>query len=146
MSISGKRLSCCLFAVLLTVILANAGQASEVAWNSDVDVAWRAAVQQDRPVLLFVTRANCRYCVEMKKKTMRDPAVAAQIEQGFVPVAVDAAKIAELVKQLGVTAYPTTLIISPKAEIVDRMQGYLPPERFLPRLERASPRVATRSQ
>jgi uncharacterized protein YyaL (SSP411 family) len=131
--------------VVVTVLLGAASRAGEIAWESDVDAAWRAAVAQQRPVLLFVTRANCRYCVEMKQKTFRDPDVAECIGQGFVPVAVDAARIEELVKHLGLAAYPTTLIISPQAQVIDRMQGFLPAERLLPRLERAAPHLATRT-
>ena len=132
---------------LFVAVAAGAGSvsAAEVQWGADVDAAWKVSVAEQRPMVLFVTRPNCRFCVEMKNKTFRDPQVSTRIEQSFVAVAVEADDVGWLVKEMKITAYPTTLLISPKAEVVDRIKGFLPPNQFAPRLDRATPReLATR--
>lgn len=132
---------------LLLAVAAWTGSASaaELDWGSDVDAAWKTSVAEQRPIVLFVTRPNCRFCVEMKNKTFRDPEVSARIERSFVAVAVDAKDVDWLVKDMKITGYPTTLLISPKAEVVDRIKGFLPPSQFAPRLDRAIPgELATR--
>lgn len=128
------------------LLVASPLSAADVAWQSDVDAAWQTSVRENRPLLVFLTSSGCRYCSMMKQKTYSDPTIAAKIEQSFVPVAVDASRVAWLVKQMEVSGYPTTLIISPEAEVLDHLKGYVAPERLLPRLDQAAPpgRIATR--
>jgi hypothetical protein len=46
---------------------------------------------------------------------------------------------AQLLKDLRVTAYPSTFVISPQAVILDRIDGYLPPEALSQRLNSLGP-------
>lgn len=113
--------------------------AEEGTWHTDVDAAWKDARQRQRPLLVFITTSGCRYCTLMQNTTFADPEVAKIIEQGFVPAAVDAGSVAWLVRKQNVKSYPTTLIITPEAEVVDHMKGYLKPSEIKPRLARNAP-------
>jgi protein disulfide-isomerase len=113
--------------------------AAEVSWQSDVDQAWQQSVRENRPLLVFVTSSNCRYCTQMRAQTFRDEAVASYLDHSFIAVAVDSRKVDWLVKQMQVTAFPTTLIISPEAEVLARLKGFVPPDKLLPQLERIAP-------
>lgn len=136
--------------LLLALALLAAGhcscQAAEVKWQSDVSAAWKQAREQDRPLLVFITTSNCRYCTMMQNVAFADPQVAEVIERGFVPVSVDAKDVAWLVRDQKVGSYPTTLIISPGAEIVDRIKGYLKPEELKPRLAKSAAPTRTASK
>jgi thioredoxin-related protein len=119
---------------------------AEVVWRSDVDLAWQESVRENRPLLVFLTSPGCRYCAQMKNQTFRDQAVASYLDESFVAVALDARKVAWLVKQRQIRSYPTTLIISPEAEVLVELKGFVPPDKLLPQLEQAAPlgRIASR--
>lgn len=77
------RQSRLLFLVVAVVLggasVASAEKAGAIAWRSDVDRAWKASKQQNRPLLLFVTLDGCGYCTKMKQHTYRDPAVVKDV-------------------------------------------------------------------
>jgi thioredoxin-related protein len=108
--------------------------AGDPEWHSDVEVAWKQAKERERPMLVFITTSGCRYCTMMQNVSFADPAVAELLHRGFVPAVVDAKNVAWLVQEQKVNSYPTTLIISPAAEVVDRINGYLKPGELKPRL------------
>lgn len=105
-----------------------------MTWHTDVALAWSAASQQSRPMLVFVTCPNCRFCDKMKQGTFARPDMAEVINRAFVPLAVDGGSDAPLVKELNVKYYPATFIISPKAVILARIDGYVSPEQFAAKL------------
>jgi len=46
-----------------------------------------------------------------------------------------------LLKDLRVTSYPSTFVISPEAVILDRIDGFVPPDAFASRLNAFRPRI-----
>jgi thioredoxin-related protein len=138
------------FLFLFTLALLSAGAPSawggDVDWQTDVTTAWKQAREQERPLLVFITTSNCRYCTMMQNVSFADPDVVEVIERGFVPTAVDAKDVSWLVRDQKVSSYPTTLIISPAAEVVDRIKGYVKPEELKPRLARTAAPTRTASK
>jgi thioredoxin-related protein len=125
---------------LLAVLACNPIQAADVApiaWHSDVATAWKTSQEQGRPLLVFVTAKQCTYCVKMKQGTYADPAVAAAINRSFVPLVLDGTSPSPLAKDLAVTAFPATFIISNDAVVLDRVSGYVPPETLIKHLAAA---------
>jgi len=123
---------------LLVIAVAQAAQGAEtgpVAWSSDLNAAWQAAQQQGRPLLVFVTRADCYYCTQMKDRTWNHAAVTRTIQQSYIPFVLDGGQASPLLKELNVKAYPSTFIISPQAVILDRMDGFVAPEALAQRLQ-----------
>jgi hypothetical protein len=118
--------------VLGPVVVAN--DVAKVSWHTDVQTAWKATQQQGRPLLVFVTRGDCRYCSQMKDRTYGNLAVAWAINQSFVPLVLDGGGQTALLKELKVTSYPSTFVISPQAVIVARIDGYVTPEVLTTRL------------
>jgi hypothetical protein len=112
----------------------SAAAKSAIVWHSDVEKAWKTTQQQGRPLLVFVTAKQCAYCVKMKQATFADPNVAAAINRSFVPLVLDGGSNSPLLKDLGVTAYPATFIISGDAVVLDRVNGFVPPETLVKRL------------
>jgi len=72
----------------------------------------------------------------MKTTTLVDAQVTDQVMSDFVPVAIDPQSDAELIKELNIKSFPTTLIVSPDALMLDQIKGYLPPVEFQKRLNR----------
>ena len=126
---------------LVLAAIAVPASAAEIVWLQDAEAAWKQTVGEKRPLLLFVTRPNCKHCNQMKTVTFADEQVRTLVNEGFVPLVVDPTTDPELLKELKITAYPTTLIISPEAELLDRFKGYSPPAEFRRRLIRSRERV-----
>jgi thioredoxin-related protein len=72
----------------------------------------------------------------MKNVTFADEQVRGLVRGDFVSLEVNPSRDAQLVKELKITSYPTTLVISPESELLDQIKGYLPPEEFQQRLDR----------
>jgi thioredoxin-related protein len=120
---------------------AIAADATKVAWHSDVESAWKITQEHGRPLLVFVTRESCLYCVQMKEGTYNDVAVAGAVNRSFVPLVIDGGGKSQLLRDLRVSAYPSTFVISPQAVILDRIDGYVPPEKLANRLNSLRPYV-----
>jgi protein disulfide-isomerase len=117
----------------------------KVAWQTDVQAAWRATVANRRPLLVFVTHDHCYYCTQMKRHTYASPLVAAAIDGWYVPLELDGGSPSALLKDLKVTQFPVTFVISPRAEVLARFDGYVSPEALAGRLKhlRAKPNLLT---
>lgn len=121
-------------ALMIVASRVSAAEPNAPFWHTDVATAWRTAQTERRPLLVFVTRDNCLFCVKMKRGTLVDPRVAAAIQAGYVPLLVDATQPSPLTKELAVSAFPTTFVISTEAIVLDRIDGYMAPETLSTRL------------
>ena len=60
-----------------------------VDWYPWGDEAFGRAQWEDRPILLSVGYSSCHWCHVMAHESFEDPAIAAQMNAGFVCVKVD---------------------------------------------------------
>jgi protein disulfide-isomerase len=120
-----------------------ADEAPTVAWHTQLDSAWAQSCQQGRPLLVFVTCENCRFCDRMKQGTFARADMAEAINRSFVPLTLDGSVDTPLVKELNVKYYPVTFIISPQAVILARIDGYVSPEQLAARLASMPSTAAT---
>lgn len=127
--------------LLVMIAGASAGEPVNLTWHNDVQIAWKETQQLGRPLLVFVTRERCLYCVQMKERTYTDAAVASAIWRSFVPLVLDGGGGSQLLKDLRVTAYPSTFVISPQAVILARFDGYVAAETLAGQLNSLRPAV-----
>lgn len=99
----------------------------QIAWETNADRAWDASKTTGRPLLLFVTSAGCGYCEQMEQQTYADRGVATTIRQGYIAGRIVAEQQPGLVKRLGLKLYPSTVIISPDAQVLATINGYVEP-------------------
>ncbi len=71
----------------------------EIAWSGSLTTAWRAAREQQRPLLLFVTMDTCVHCQKMKQTTLKDAAVQSDLKERFIPVALNVKDEPEFIYQ-----------------------------------------------
>ena len=114
-------------------------------WHHDARQAWQLAREQQRPMLLYFTMSGCVYCRKMEHDTLADASVAQDIRDRFVAVHLTAELNAKLVRSLKVRSYPTTVIISPRAGVIDYIAGYVGPEQLRSRLQTAIHRETART-
>ncbi len=128
-----------LFAFTLLTLSAAVPAAAEnnaantIAW-SEITEAWNVVQQEQRPMLLYVTMDGCTYCDLMKKKTYTDPNVISEINTYFVAASANRTQRPDLVKKLGVRTFPTTIVISPKREVLGVMTGFVSSAEFQSKL------------
>lgn len=127
-------------AVAAVAGLCNDAQAENprVAWRTDIDEAWRSTKEDQRLLLLFVKSERCVYCDKMERESYAHPQVVKAIGDDYIPAALHASKQPGLAQKMGVQAYPTTVIIDSKGQVVDAVQGYVAPTRLLQWLRAAA--------
>jgi len=101
-----------------------------VQWAQSVDFALQSARESGAPILAFVTSDHCGYCRKMERETWSDPEVAKAVAAGYVPLRLDAERDAELVSQMGVKAFPTTIVFAPDGRALDAAVGYVEAEKL----------------
>jgi len=96
----------------------------DVRWENDIRAATDRSRRTGQPMLVQVTATWCGYCKKMKQETYTDRNIAADVNQHFVAVNLDADQNKELVQQLRIESLPTTLIVTADMKIVDRLEGF----------------------
>jgi thioredoxin-related protein len=103
----------------------------------------RDAVREDKRLLVYFGQDGCPYCKALMKVNFGDPAIVAATRKRFVAIALnlwgdrevtwmDGRKMSEkeLARVLKVQFTPTLLFLDEKGEVVLRLDGYQPPDKF----------------
>lgn len=108
-----------------TLVFGGNSPSERIQWHADLGEAWKTTCESGRPLLLFVTVENCGYCTKMKNGTFTDAAVVSTISEAFVPTWINRRELKQMVDQLQIRLFPTTLIILPDCRVADRINGYV---------------------
>lgn len=99
--------------------------------------AFDVAKEDNKLLLLDIYEIGCKFCREMEATVYPSPAVKAIIEQSYVPVRIDGNSDTPLVwkgkkipskqfaQEMGVSAYPYTVIMTPEGQVLDSKRGFL---------------------
>lgn len=101
-------------------------------WHANAFVRARA---EGKPILLSVVAPWSRACVEMDRASYGDPATAAVINDGVVPVRVDADHRPDIADRFDLGGLPTTAFLTPDGRILGG-GTFVPPERLRAAVER----------
>lgn len=123
--------------LLLSIVLVASVNAEGIRWYTNADDAWNEVDVEGRPLMVLVTRPGCPFCVRMKNGTLADPLVVQVVNAEFVALRVDQQEDPAFVRDLGIKAFPTLLIISPDDKLMDRVKGYMNADQTRLRLENA---------
>ena len=114
----------------------HAGVAFEPGTPPFADVLAKAKAESK---LVFVDFATewCGWCKRLDKDTFSQASVA-EAMKGFVAVHVDAEKGegVALARKYGAHGFPTLVVVDAAGEEVDRIVGYMPPDKFIPEISR----------
>jgi thioredoxin-related protein len=108
----------------------NAPAAEPIQWQSDLQTARRAAVESGRPILIVVGGDRCTYCRKLEAETLGDPSVATYVNTSFIPVHLDCKKDRRATEILEVQALPTCVVLSPEADLLGTIEGFIRPPEF----------------
>ncbi len=120
---------------LSTVPFAACRGGGDTAWfKGDVPSAVAEAGTRNTLVMVDFFTDWCTWCRRLETETFANPDVRRELA-GVVAVRLNAEKDGvELARKLGVDGYPTMVFLGPDGNEVDRIVGYLPPDRFLEQL------------
>jgi thioredoxin-related protein len=105
-------------------------------FKGDLEAARTVATERDTVVMIEFYTDWCNWCRRLEADTFSVPAVRDQLER-IVSLKVNAEEDgAELARRFGVDSYPTMIFLDPDGHEMDRILGYLPPDKFLARVER----------
>jgi protein disulfide-isomerase len=114
---------------------------NHVTWAKDYASAQQLAAQTGKPTILFFTGKWCVPCRIMKRTVWADEQVEATVKAGFTPVMIDMddPNAAETVSRYHVVATPTTIIIDPKGNVLQKAEVGMGKMDFLKLLGKLNP-------
>ena len=105
---------------------------ADLDWEKSWDSAFTRAKSEGKPVLVSFEAEWCVWCKKLDSTTYRDTAVMSLIADSLVPLTLDVDGTgSELSDEHGVQSLPTVLVFSPNGEEKGRINGYLPPGKFV---------------
>jgi thiol:disulfide interchange protein DsbD len=98
----------------------------------DFEEALDKAKTQNKLVLVDTFTSWCIQCKELDEKTWPNPYVVDWIQDNAVAVRIDTEKFRpDLAKSLGVTSYPTIILMTSEGKEIRRLNGFHKPEKML---------------
>ncbi len=104
---------------------------AEIFSSGPIEAAFKKAEASKKLVFVDFYAVWCGPCKMLDQTTFPDPAVAALLKDKMVSLRYDAEKETALAEKYGIESYPTLLVLNPDGSIVDRINGFLPPDQFL---------------
>ena len=138
----------CLLCVAAAILLPpSAGMSQQaVRWEPTLENAERVAGQTNRLVLIHFCAPWCGVCKRMEAEILSQPGVAAAVNANYVAVKINADYFPATARQYGVTALPTTVIVSPQGEMLATKTGYVGADEYVGRLNQVAVDVKHRKE
>ncbi len=108
----------------------RAEDVKKIVWREDLAQAQAEAKSLDRLLWIQFTGPWCINCRRMDRSTFVHPGVINQAQESFVPIKLRSDEHETLAMTLGLTTLPSTVIVRPNGEVVERYEGYVEPETF----------------
>lgn len=125
--------ACLAFGLLACLILASVSSAEEprkINWREDLGQAQAEAKSRDLLLWIQFTGPWCINCRRMDRATFIHPGVTTRSREQFVPLKLRSDEHEALAVSLGLTSLPSTVIVRPNGEVVEKYEGYIEPETF----------------
>lgn len=96
-----------------------------------------SAEENERLILVDIYEVGCKFCRAMEREVYPSPSVRAVLDRDYIPVKINGNSEntitfkgeqiteKEFASQMGVTAFPFTVILDANGEVVDRKRGYM---------------------
>jgi uncharacterized protein YyaL (SSP411 family) len=103
---------------------------SDVRWESNLQAAHRLSVEKKLPILIVFGAEWCGYCHQLERDTFGDAGTAEFVNQRFIPLRLDFDRDRRIAEILEVKSVPTTVILSPSADLLGTIVGYVKTDRY----------------
>ena len=102
----------------------------KISWREDLAQAQAEARSRDLLLWIQFTGPWCINCRRMDRSTFTHAAVVTSSRERFIPVKLRSDEYENLTASLGLTSLPSTVIVRPNGEVVDKFEGYGEPDEF----------------
>lgn len=106
------------------------GASDKIGWHSYEDGMARSKFEKKKVFLHFFADW-CTYCVEMERKTFKDPAVVIALNRDFIPIRVDADREKATTALYRVKGLPDSWFIAETGEVIGHRPGYIPADQLI---------------
>lgn len=105
-------------------------------WKT-LETAQQQAAAENKLIMIDIFEIGCQYCRAMEREVYPSPSVRAVLDRDFVPVKINGYSENTIVyngeqmteqqfaSQMGVTAYPFTVIMDSQGNVIDTRRGYM---------------------
>jgi YHS domain-containing protein len=107
-----------------------ADDAAKIEWRQDLGQAQVEAKSRDLLLWIQFTGPWCINCRRMDRATFLHAGVITRSRDSFVPIKLRSDEHEALAQSLGLTILPSTVIVRPNGEVVEKYEGYIEPETF----------------
>jgi hypothetical protein len=111
---------------------------STLEYVDGFDAGLKRAATESKPLLVICRAAWCRWSADMTQGTLADPRII-RLASRFVCVMIDADRHADTCRGLGVTAFPTVIVLTSAGEEKLRSVGRPAKEKLADALEATLP-------
>ncbi|TFH64481.1 MAG: thioredoxin domain-containing protein [Candidatus Zixiibacteriota bacterium] len=91
---------------------------SKIKWRNWDDAAFADAQKSDKLVFLFLTQPWCAPCEEMETQALDNDKIAAQINQDYLPIKINAERYPNLYDRYHLPGYPSSVVMTPDARVI----------------------------
>jgi hypothetical protein len=91
---------------------------TRVEWREWGQAAFDEAQESNKPVLLSLSATWCAGCHEMDTETYAEPRIAANVNDGFVPIRVDVDRHPRVRERYNMGGFPTTAFLTPEGKLL----------------------------
>jgi uncharacterized protein YyaL (SSP411 family) len=98
--------------------MTDSADATKVEWREWGQEAFDVAERAGKPVLLALVTPWSAECREMDITTYAEPRIAANINEGFVPVRVDADRHPRVRERYNMGGFPSTVFLTPSGKVL----------------------------
>jgi len=103
-----------------------------LTWHKSVDKGLEIAQKEDKPVFMYFWAVWCQFCEKFETITLPDPRVRNTLINDFVLVAIDIDEDKKTTGKYGVSYPPMLMFLDKNGTVVQRINGYMEPDRFYP--------------
>ena len=102
----------------------------KIHWRSNLDTAHNEAVKSNKPMLIVFSADWCTFCKKMDDTAFVDPTLVTYVNNNFVPVQLDLDQNQRTAAILDVDRIPATVALTPNADLLGRVIGYVNTETY----------------
>ena len=109
-----------------------AAEQAPIQWLYDLKTAQRFSAATGRPMLIVFGAPWCTYCKKLEREVLGHPTLSNYINSAFIPVHLDFENERDkrIAQVLEVKSLPTSVILSPGADLLGTVEGYVKTNEF----------------
>ncbi|MCF6340712.1 MAG: DUF255 domain-containing protein [Sulfurimonas sp.] len=123
------------FMVLLFIFTLNLN-ASDINWAKDFKSGIEEAKKKNKPIFFLSSNHNCKYCIKLKKTTLKDKKVIQKLNYSFVSIVTYSDESDYMPEELWRPATPASWFLLPNGDpMFQPVMGAVETRNFLEMLE-----------